>query len=71
MCRESLCKLQMFGVKGRLSSPGKSYGCVKCKFVIEMIKGSPGGVVYPITPTNNRMIVRGRVDLSKKEGKCS
>ena len=68
---ESLCKLQMFGVKARLSCKEKSYECVNCNFVIKMIKGSPRGIVYHTTPTNNRKVVRGSVDLSNKEDECS
>lgn len=68
---ESLCKLQIFVVKARLSCTQKSHGCVKCEFVIEMIKGSPRGIVYHTTPKNNKMVVRGSVDLSNKEGECS
>lgn len=47
---ESLCELEMFGVKARLSCTQKNYGSVKCEFVIEMIKGSPSGIVYHTTP---------------------
>lgn len=46
---DSLCKLQMFGVKARLYTQ-KNYGCVKCEFVIGMIKGSLRGIVYHTTP---------------------
>lgn len=66
---ESLYKLQMFGVKARLSRIEESYECVKCKFVIEMIKRSHRGIDYHTAPTNIRMVVRGSVDLSKKGGR--
>lgn len=68
---ESLCELQMFGVKARLSYTQKNYGRVKCEFVIEMIKGGPTGIVYHTTPENNTKVVRGSVDLSNKEAERS
>lgn len=62
----SLCGLEMFGVKARLSSAQKNYGCVKCEFVIEMIKGSPKGIVYH-TLQKNRVVVVEILDLSNKK----
>lgn len=62
----------MFGVKARLSCTQKNYRCVKCEFVIEMIKGSPGGIVYHTSlKKNNRVVVRGSVELSNKKGECA
>lgn len=68
---ESICKLQMSGVKARLSCTEKSYEYVNCKFVIEMIKGSLRGIAFHTTLTNKRMVVRGSVELSNKEEECS
>lgn len=55
--RESFYKLQMFGVKGRLSCIEKSYECVKYKCVIGMIKRSHRGVDYHSAPTHYRIVV--------------
>lgn len=61
----------MSGVKARLSCSQKNYECVKCEFVIEMIKEIPRGIVYHTAPKMNRMVLRGSVDPSNKKEVCS
>lgn len=53
---ESLCTLQMFRVKARLSHTQKNYGRVKCEFVVAMIKGRLRGTIYHTTPKSQRAV---------------